>query len=138
MIEAPAYRNVYESSNHEIAAETDVSYYLVLRRKTHWISEVYPLLVLAFVTIIPAVVARPLEKLIVQVFCIAALFSLHSRLMDRLPPTSLVAPSAVQFVVTLISCNLIHFMLTIIITNRRECLIRIAQQISSLQHLKKV
>lgn len=137
MIEAPAYRNVYMPSNTELPVETDVTYYLVLRRKTHWLSEVCPLLVLAFVTIIPAVVTRPMEKLFTQLFCMAALFTLHKDLMDRLPPTSLVTPSAVQYVVALILYNLIHLILTIIVNNREECLLRIAQQIPSLQHWKK-
>ncbi len=138
MIEAPAYRNVYTPSSPELLAETDVSYYLVLRRKTHWLSEVWPLLVLAFVTIIPAVVTRQMEKLFTQLFCIAALFMLHKDLMDRLPPTSFVTPSAVQYVVALISYNLIHLLLTIVINSRREYFLRIAQQIPSLQDWKKV
>lgn len=138
VIEAPAYRNVYVSSNPELPGETDVSYYLVLRRKTHWLSEVWPLLVLAFVTIIPAVVTRQMEKLLTQLFCIAALFTLHKDLMDKLPPTSLVTPSAVKYIVALISYNLIHLILTIIMNNRRECLVRIVQKIPSFQHWKKV
>lgn len=108
--------------------ETDVTCYLIIRRKTLWISEVYPLLALAFVTIIPAILTRPLEKLILQVFCLAGLFALHMDLMNKLPPTALVKPLAGKYVVSLTLYNLIHLALSAVINNRRGCLQWIAQQ----------
>lgn len=112
---------MYSTPNDEFPFETDVTYYLTIRRKTHWLSEVCPLLALAFMTIIPAVVTRSLEKLILQVFCITCLFALHNDIMNKLPPTSFVIPSASKYTVALILYNLIHLSLTTIINNRRGC-----------------
>ncbi|XP_037051508.1 acetylcholine receptor subunit beta-like 1 isoform X2 [Bradysia coprophila] len=136
IVAAPAYLNVYTSDNVDDPLETDVTYYLVIKRKTHWLSEVCPLLVFAFMTIIPAMVTNPMKKLILQVFCMAGLFILHMDLMHKLPPTSLVTPSASKFIVSLILYNLIHLTLTTVMNNRRGCFQRIVQQIPFDRMLK--
>ncbi|KAG4069845.1 hypothetical protein HA402_009552 [Bradysia odoriphaga] len=138
IIEAPAYLNVYVSDNVDFPSETDVTYYLVIKRRTHWLSEVCPLLAFALMTIIPAMVTKPMEKLILQVFCMAGLFTLHIDLMHKLPPTSLVTPSASKYIVSLIMYNLIHLTLTTVMNNRRGCFQWIAQQTPFSRMIKRI
>lgn len=138
VIEAPAYRNVYRTQNDEFPAETDVTYYFTIKRNTHWLSEVCPLLVFAFVTIIPTAVTRSLEKLILQVFCMAGLFALHKDIMNKLPPTSFVNPLVSKYIMALILYNLIHLTFTTIMNNcPKEYFDWIAQKIS-IQRLREV
>ncbi|KAJ6642742.1 Acetylcholine receptor subunit beta-like 1 [Pseudolycoriella hygida] len=129
VINCPAYRNVYKTHDDEYPVETDVTYYLIIKRRTSWLSEVYPSLAFSLISIIPAIVTRPLEKLILLVFCIAGLFALHIDTMNKLPHTSLATSLASKYIVTLILCNLIHLTIITIIDYRRGCFQWIAKQI---------
>ncbi|XP_025414553.1 acetylcholine receptor subunit beta-like 1 [Sipha flava] len=116
IIEVPAYLNVYEES----PTQTDITFYIVIRRKTlfYTVNLILPTVLISFLCVLVFYLpAEAGEKVTLGISILLSLVVFLLLVSKILPPTSLVLPLIAKYLLFTFIMNTVSILVTVIIIN---------------------
>ncbi|XP_050525165.1 acetylcholine receptor subunit beta-like 1 [Daktulosphaira vitifoliae] len=116
IIEVPAYLNVYE----EKPTQTDITFYIVIRRKTlfYTVNLILPTVLISFLCVLVFYLpAEAGEKVTLGISILLSLVVFLLLVSKILPPTSIVLPLIAKYLLFTFIMNTVSILVTVIIIN---------------------
>ncbi|XP_026814555.1 acetylcholine receptor subunit beta-like 1 [Rhopalosiphum maidis] len=116
IIEVPAYLNVYQES----PTQTDITFYIVIRRKTlfYTVNLILPTVLISFLCVLVFYLpAEAGEKVTLGISILLSLVVFLLLVSKILPPTSLVLPLIAKYLLFTFIMNTVSILVTVIIIN---------------------
>ena len=120
IVEVPAFLNVYNSTKNGRPTETDISFYITIRRKTlfYTVNLILPTLLISFLCILVFYLpAEAGEKITLGISILLSLVVFLLLVSKILPPTSLVVPLIAKYLLFTFLMNCISILATVMIIN---------------------
>ncbi|XP_013789916.2 acetylcholine receptor subunit beta-like 1 [Limulus polyphemus] len=120
IVEVPAFLNVYNNSKEGKPTETDISFYITIRRKTlfYTINLILPTVLISFLCILVFYLpAEAGEKVTLGISILLSLVVFLLLVSKILPPTSLVLPLIAKYLLFTFLMNTGSILATVIIIN---------------------
>ncbi|KAI1301178.1 Acetylcholine receptor subunit beta-like 1 [Halotydeus destructor] len=120
IVEVPAFLNVYNGTKNGKPTETDISFYITIRRKTlfYTVNLILPTLLISFLCILVFYLpAEAGEKVTLGISILLSLVVFLLLVSKILPPTSLVLPLIAKYLLFTFLMNCISILATVIIIN---------------------
>ncbi|KAH9497353.1 Neurotransmitter-gated ion-channel transmembrane region, variant 2 [Dermatophagoides farinae] len=120
IVDVPAYINVYNNSKYGKPTETDISFYITLRRKTlfYTVNLILPTVLISFLSILVFYLPSEAgEKVTLGISILLALVVFLLLISKILPPTSLALPLIAKYLLFAFIMNCISILATVIVIN---------------------
>ncbi|XP_076355312.1 acetylcholine receptor subunit beta-like 1 [Tachypleus tridentatus] len=120
IVEVPAFLNVYNNSKEGKPTETDISFYITIRRKTlfYTVNLILPTVLISFLCILVFYLpAEAGEKVTLGISILLSLVVFLLLVSKILPPTSLVLPLIAKYLLFTFLMNTGSILVTVIIIN---------------------
>ncbi|PRD36556.1 UNVERIFIED_CONTAM: nAChRbeta1 [Trichonephila clavipes] len=120
IVEVPAFLNVYNNSKYGKVTETDISFYITIRRKTlfYTVNLILPTVLISFLCILVFYLpAEAGEKVTLGISILLSLVVFLLLVSKILPPTSLVLPLIAKYLLFTFLMNTVSILVTVIIIN---------------------
>ncbi|KAH9424827.1 Neurotransmitter-gated ion-channel transmembrane region [Dermatophagoides pteronyssinus] len=120
IVDVPAYINVYNNSKYGKPTETDISFYITLRRKTlfYTVNLILPTVLISFLCILVFYLPSEAgEKVTLGISILLALVVFLLLVSKILPPTSLALPLIAKYLLFTFIMNCISILATVIVIN---------------------
>nr|ADG63463.1 nicotinic acetylcholine receptor beta 2 subunit [Pardosa pseudoannulata] len=120
IVEVPAFLNVYNNSKNGKVAETDISFYITIRRKTlfYTVNLILPTVLISFLCILVFYLPTEAgEKVTLGISILLSLVVFLLLVSKILPPTSLVLPLIAKYLLFTFLMNTVSILVTVIIIN---------------------
>lgn len=116
----PAYLNLYESQSSGQPTETDITFYIIIRRKTlfYTVNLILPTVLISFLCVLVFYLpAEAGEKVTLGISILLSLVVFLLLVSKILPPTSLVLPLIAKYLLFTFIMNTVSILVTVIIIN---------------------
>ncbi|XP_035226033.1 acetylcholine receptor subunit beta-like 1 [Stegodyphus dumicola] len=120
IVEVPAFLNVYNNSKYGKVTETDISFYITIRRKTlfYTVNLILPTVLISFLCILVFYLpAEAGEKVTLGISILLSLVVFLLLVSKILPPTSLVLPLIAKYLLFTFLMNTVSILVTVVIIN---------------------
>ncbi|XP_064459790.1 acetylcholine receptor subunit beta-like 1 [Ornithodoros turicata] len=120
IVEVPAFLNVHNNSKQNRPTETDISFYITIRRKTlfYTVNLILPTVLISFLCILVFYLpAEAGEKVTLGISILLSLVVFLLLVSKILPPTSLVLPLIAKYLLFTFLMNTMSILVTVIIIN---------------------
>ncbi|XP_023240037.1 acetylcholine receptor subunit beta-like 1 isoform X1 [Centruroides sculpturatus] len=120
IVEAPAFLNVYNNSKSGQPTETDISFYITIRRKTlfYTVNLIMPTMLISFLCVLVFYLpAEAGEKVTLGISILLSLVVFLLLVSKILPPTSLVLPLIAKYLLFTFLMNTCSILVTVVIIN---------------------
>lgn len=120
IVDVPAYLNVYNNSKLGKPTETDISFYITIRRKTlfYTVNLILPTVLISFLCILVFYLPSEAgEKVTLGISILLSLVVFLLLVSKILPPTSLVLPLIAKYLLFTFVMNCISILATVIVIN---------------------
>ena len=120
IIEVPAYLNVHNESSPNIPTETDITFYITIRRKTlfYTVNLILPTVLISFLCVLVFYLpAEAGEKVTLGISILLSLVVFLLLVSKILPPTSLVLPLIAKYLLFTFIMNTVSILVTVVIIN---------------------
>ncbi|XP_018495904.1 acetylcholine receptor subunit beta-like 1 [Galendromus occidentalis] len=120
IVEVPAFLNVHDNSKTGKPTETDISFYITIRRKTlfYTVNLILPTVLISFLCILVFYLpAEAGEKVTLGISILLSLVVFLLLVSKILPPTSLVLPLIAKYLLFTFLMNTMSILVTVIIIN---------------------
>ncbi|CAG2115359.1 unnamed protein product, partial [Medioppia subpectinata] len=120
IVEVPAFLNVYNNSKYGKPTETDISFYITIRRKTlfYTVNLILPTVLISFLCVLVFYLpAEAGEKVTLGISILLSLVVFLLLVSKILPPTSLVLPLIAKYLLFTFLMNCVSILVTVIIIN---------------------
>nr|WOX02240.1 nicotinic acetylcholine receptor beta 1 subunit transcript variant X1 [Megalurothrips usitatus] len=120
IIEVPAYLNVYTDDQKRHPTETDITFYIIIRRKTlfYTVNLILPTVLISFLCVLVFYLpAEAGEKVTLGISILLSLVVFLLLVSKILPPTSLVLPLIAKYLLFTFIMNTVSILVTVIIIN---------------------
>ncbi|XP_015124164.1 acetylcholine receptor subunit beta-like 1 [Diachasma alloeum] len=118
IINVPAYLNTYQ--NPELPTETDITFYIIIRRKTlfYTVNLILPTVLISFLCVLVFYLpAEAGEKVTLGISILLSLVVFLLLVSKILPPTSLVLPLIAKYLLFTFIMNTVSILVTVVIIN---------------------
>eukprot|EP00093_Oithona_nana_P003052 03052.XXX_31747_50955_1 [CDS] Oithona nana genome sequencing. len=120
IIEVPAYLNVHNASSPNMPTETDITFYITIRRKTlfYTVNLILPTVLISFLCVLVFYLpAEAGEKVTLGISILLSLVVFLLLVSKILPPTSLVLPLIAKYLLFTFIMNTVSILVTVVIIN---------------------
>ncbi|XP_015907670.1 acetylcholine receptor subunit beta-like 1 [Parasteatoda tepidariorum] len=120
IVEVPAFLNIHNQSKSGQPTETDISFYITIRRKTlfYTVNLILPTVLISFLCILVFYLpAEAGEKVTLGISILLSLVVFLLLVSKILPPTSLVLPLIAKYLLFTFLMNTVSILVTVIILN---------------------
>ena len=120
IIEVPAYLNVHNETGPGTPTETDITFYITIRRKTlfYTVNLILPTVLISFLCVLVFYLpAEAGEKVTLGISILLSLVVFLLLVSKILPPTSLVLPLIAKYLLFTFIMNTVSILVTVVIIN---------------------